>query len=98
MFLIILQSGLGFLQVDWSVYMCYARAIGLPFALMIVGLYAVYQTLSIWASIWLSKWTSDPILQVKVNSFDLFSTKLPCRSANRIASVTSFKGSSKLSH
>ena len=52
-----------FTQVDWSVYMYYAKAVGLPYAFLILFFYGIYQILSVWASIWLSNWTSDPRLQ-----------------------------------
>jgi len=50
-------------QVKFSVYKQYAKAIGIPFSLAIIGLYGIYQALSISASIWLAQWTADPALQ-----------------------------------
>ncbi|WAR09783.1 MRP1-like protein [Mya arenaria] len=50
-------------NVKWGVYAQYARAIGLKYTFVIIGMYCVYEGLSIFASVWLSNWTSDPDLQ-----------------------------------
>ncbi|XP_052283969.1 multidrug resistance-associated protein 1-like isoform X1 [Dreissena polymorpha] len=50
-------------RVQWKVYMQYARALGLKYAVCLVVLYAIYQSLYIWSAIWLANWTADPQLQ-----------------------------------
>ncbi|XP_052284442.1 multidrug resistance-associated protein 1-like isoform X2 [Dreissena polymorpha] len=50
-------------RVQWKVYMQYARALGLKYAVCLVVLYAIYQSLYIWSAIWLTYWTADPQLQ-----------------------------------
>ncbi|XP_076457656.1 multidrug resistance-associated protein 1-like [Babylonia areolata] len=49
-------------RVRWSVFMTYFRAIGLSVTVLIFSLYAVYQGLSVYSSIWLSQWTDDDLL------------------------------------
>ncbi|XP_070201853.1 multidrug resistance-associated protein 1-like [Littorina saxatilis] len=49
-------------RVQWSVFMVYFRAIGLTVTVAIFSLYAAYQGLSVYSSIWLSQWTDDDLL------------------------------------
>ena len=51
-------------QVDWSVYVAYARAIGLPSVVSIIVLWAAFEGFTVWSNVWLSDWTSDPNLLV----------------------------------
>ncbi|XP_053385666.1 multidrug resistance-associated protein 1-like [Mercenaria mercenaria] len=50
-------------NVRFSVFMSYARAVGLKSSLVIIILYGVYQIFSVWSSVWLTDWTSDVKLQ-----------------------------------
>ncbi|KAL4217443.1 hypothetical protein ACF0H5_023893 [Mactra antiquata] len=50
-------------NVKLSVYMSYAKAVGCKSSFMIVLLFGLYQAFSMWSSIWLTDWTSDPDLQ-----------------------------------
>ncbi|KAK7488019.1 hypothetical protein BaRGS_00020764, partial [Batillaria attramentaria] len=49
-------------KVKLSVFLTYFRAIGLGVTLVIFALYAAYQGVSVYSSIWLSQWTDDDLL------------------------------------
>ena len=51
------------LKVKWSVYLTYGRALGLTMTLLIFGAYTLFEATSIISSLWLTKWTADPVLQ-----------------------------------
>ncbi|XP_064596836.1 multidrug resistance-associated protein 1-like [Liolophura sinensis] len=48
--------------VSWKVYLTYFRALGVPFALLLCGLYVMYDVSMIFSNIWLSHWTTDAVL------------------------------------
>ncbi|XP_060605432.1 multidrug resistance-associated protein 1-like [Ruditapes philippinarum] len=50
-------------NVNVSVFMSYAKAVGYKSCLAVVILYGIYQALSVWSSVWLTDWTSDDKLQ-----------------------------------
>ncbi|KAL8582638.1 hypothetical protein ACOMHN_028703 [Nucella lapillus] len=52
-------------SVKWSVFVTYFRAIGLAVTALIFLLYAGFQGLSVYSSIWLSQWTDDDTLANK---------------------------------
>nr|KAG5700435.1 hypothetical protein BaRGS_010348 [Batillaria attramentaria] len=49
-------------RVQLAVFVKYFRAIGLGVTLVIFALYAAYQGVSVYSSIWLSQWTDDDLL------------------------------------
>lgn len=53
--------------------MAYMKALGLFNSIFIFGFYALYQGASIFANVWLTQWTTDPILSnstIPANSTD----------------------------
>lgn len=49
-------------QVKLSVFMTYARAIGLPLTVVSVLLFLTHHLLSLFSNYWLSWWTDDPVV------------------------------------
>lgn len=50
-------------QVKWSVYLSYCRALGLPFFLVILLLFGLFEATSVVSSLWLTDWTEDKTMQ-----------------------------------
>ena len=48
------------LQVKFAVFVKLARAVGVPFVVLIVGLYVLFETAAVLANVWLKEWTDDP--------------------------------------
>ena len=49
-------------QVKWSVYKEFLQAVGWAFAILIVGVFALYHVAVVLADVFLSQWTDDPRL------------------------------------
>ncbi|XP_041353920.1 multidrug resistance-associated protein 1-like isoform X2 [Gigantopelta aegis] len=49
-------------RVKFAVFIKLARAIGIPFVFLIIGLYILFETAAVMANVWLSEWTDDASL------------------------------------
>ena len=58
--------------VKWAVYAYYAKAIGLPMALLSLILYLGFQAFSVGSSIWLSIWSTDPAASYDTSVRDMY--------------------------
>ena len=61
-FLVISERHLMIFQVSLSVFVTYAKSLGVPYAVMVLLLFGFYQAASVFSNVWLSKWTSDATL------------------------------------
>ena len=50
------------IQVKWSVFWSYVRALGKVYALLWWLMFIGYQLFSVLSNIWLSEWTEDPVI------------------------------------
>lgn len=51
------------LQVKWSVYLSYCRALGLSIFLIILLLFGLFEATSVVSNLWLTNWTEDKTMQ-----------------------------------
>lgn len=50
-------------QVKWSVFLSYARALGFIMSFLLLASYLLFEASSMFSNIWLSEWTEDKDLQ-----------------------------------
>ena len=93
--------------VAWSVYLDYARSIGLAFSVFSILMYATYQGFGIGSNLWLSNWSVDPLASTDISVRNMYLAvygvlglfqALFVMLATGFIQIGSLKASSKLHH